>query len=269
MCLWRSRACKIKLNVGAVSHSGIGKVATRGSATTFTTNQQQCRGSLIKRGQIDSGGYDDEPVGVLEKLSAEPDPHRFVILPGLEVAQAGKKPIRDVLTWVQCFNIYIAVVAKKHPDMVPEMLAYMLIVLRAQREYEDPAWRLYDEAFLDKAAATGNRKWSQIDTHIYNQIFTGRGCCALIVILRHMILKNAPLCSLIGRGEWRRPPLVGWRKFLREGREFVGILTTVPVGDKCRFRHICSECAGRHPRVSCRRASAPKKGFTSLAGRPP
>ena len=85
-----------------------------------------------------------------------------------------KKPIRDVLTWVQCFNIYIAVVAKKHPDMVPEMLAYMLIVLRAQREYEEPAWRLYDGAFWDKAAATGNRKWSQINMHIYNQIFTGR-----------------------------------------------------------------------------------------------
>ena len=40
-------------------------------------------------------------------------------------------------------------------------------------------------------------------------------------------------------------------------------------GDKCRFRYICSECAGRHPRVSCRRANAPKKGFTSLAGGPP
>ena len=49
------------------------------------------------------------------------------------------------------------VVAKKHPDMVPEMLAYMLIVLRAQREYEETAWRLYDEAFRDKATATGNK----------------------------------------------------------------------------------------------------------------
>ena len=56
-----------------------------------------------------------QPVGVLDKLSLEPDPHRFVILPGLEVTQARKKPIRDLLTWIQCFNIYITVVAKKHP----------------------------------------------------------------------------------------------------------------------------------------------------------
>ena len=48
-------------------------------------------------------------------------------------------------------------VAKKHPDMVPEMLAYMLIVLRAQREYEETVWRLYDEAFRDKATAMGNK----------------------------------------------------------------------------------------------------------------
>ena len=63
----------------------------------------------------------------------------------------------EMLIWVQCFNIYIVVVAKKHPDMVPEMLAYMLIVLRAQHEYEETAWCLYDEAFRDKATATGNK----------------------------------------------------------------------------------------------------------------
>ena len=79
-------------------------------------------------------------VEVLEKLSAKGiGPHCFIILPDLEVAQACKKPSRDVLTWVQCINIYIAVVAKQHLDMVPEMLAYMLIVLQAQHEYKEPA----------------------------------------------------------------------------------------------------------------------------------
>ena len=76
-------------------------------------------------------------VGLLEKLSPEPDPHRFVILPGLEVPQACKKPIQDVFTGIQCFNIYIVDVAKKHPDMVPERLAYMPFVTWAQREYEE------------------------------------------------------------------------------------------------------------------------------------
>ena len=64
----------------------------------------------------------------------------------------------------------------------------------------------------------------------YSLAGQGRGCCALIAVRQHMRRKNAPLCSLVGSGEWRRPTLGGWKKFLREGKEFVGILTTVPVG---------------------------------------
>ena len=114
-------------------------------------------------------------MGALDKLNAEPDPRRYVILPGLEVAEARKKPVRDLFTWLQCFSIYVAVVAKKCPEMVPEMLAYVLIVMRAQWEYEEPAWRLYDVAFRDKAAATGNRKWSQIDQSSVHRSSTKEG----------------------------------------------------------------------------------------------
>ena len=44
--------------------------------------------------------------------------------------------------------------------------------MRAQQEYEEPAWSRYHEAYQEKAASIGNREWSQ--THIYNQVFTGR-----------------------------------------------------------------------------------------------
>ena len=61
----------------------------------------------------------------------------------------------------------------KHPSAVPEMLAYMLTMIRAAKEFEDPAWMLYDAAYRDKAATTKNRKWSQIDAGLHNQVFTG------------------------------------------------------------------------------------------------
>ena len=51
--------------------------------------------------------------------------------------------------------------------------ANLYVIIRAAQEFEDPVWRSYDEAFHEKAAATGNKKWSEIDTHIYNQLFTG------------------------------------------------------------------------------------------------
>ena len=65
------------------------------------------------------------------------------------------------------------------------MVAYMLVIIRAQKEYEEPAWRLYNEAFRDEAATTGNRNWAQTDSHLYNQMFTGRA-------------RKVPLCAHCG-----------------------------------------------------------------------
>jgi len=48
-----------------------------------------------------------------------------------------RMPIKDLSTWIQCF------MSKKHPSAVPEMLAYMLIIIRVAQEFEDPAWILY------------------------------------------------------------------------------------------------------------------------------
>ena len=64
--------------------------------------------------------------------------------------------------------------AKHDPGSIPEMLAYMLTIMKAQKEFKEPVWRLYDVTYREKAAATGNKKWSQIDPLLYNQLFTGR-----------------------------------------------------------------------------------------------
>ena len=80
-------------------------------------------------------------------LDPDPDPCHYVILPGLEVARAKKKSVEDVRTWTMCLTIYTAAVGMKHPYMMPEMLAYMLHILRLHQEYEEPQWREYDVRF--------------------------------------------------------------------------------------------------------------------------
>ena len=157
-------------------------------------------------------------------------------------------------------------VAKKYPDMVPEMLAYVLIVLWAQREYEEPAWRLYDEAFQDKAAATGNRKWSQIDTHIYNQIFTGRARKRLLCTHCSTATHDTEECPAV-QPRWKRrmeEAIFGQLEEIPKGRK--GVCwdfndSACRYGDKCRFRHICSECAGRHPRSPAEELVLQRKGL--------
>ena len=73
------------------------------------------------------------PVGTLEKLNPEPDPHRYIIMPGLEVARASKKLIEDIQTWIQCFLIYVAVMATKCSSVILGMAAYMLVIISASK----------------------------------------------------------------------------------------------------------------------------------------
>ena len=53
----------------------------------------------------------------------------------------------DIISWTQCFLVYIAIMHQKFPDMVPKKIAYMLTILRAQQEFEDPGWRIYDHNY--------------------------------------------------------------------------------------------------------------------------
>ena len=58
----------------------------------------------------------------------------------------------------------MAAVQKQEPEASNELLAYMFTIIRAAQEFADPAWRSYDKAFWEKAATTGNHKWSEIDS---------------------------------------------------------------------------------------------------------
>ena len=71
-----------------------------------------------------------KPARVLESLHPEPDPQHYIILPGLEVARARKKPIEEIGRWIQGFAIYMAVMARKYPEAILEMLAYILSIMR-------------------------------------------------------------------------------------------------------------------------------------------
>ncbi len=48
-----------------------------------------------------------------------------------------RKGVKDILQWEECFAIYTEVLASKFPAAVPDLLAYMLMILKAQREYEE------------------------------------------------------------------------------------------------------------------------------------
>ena len=201
---------------------------------------------------------DLKPAGTLDSLNPEPDPQNFIILPGLEIARARRKPIKDIITWVQCFTIFMAAIQKQEPEAIKELLAYMFTIIRAAQEFEDPAWRSYDEAFREKAAATGNRKWSEIDSLIYNRVFTGHA--RKIAIPSHNITSSrssdlpGPSISSLQHTYHSDPPPPK-RQALTPQRSDICYLFnsgSCRYGNMCKFRHMCSICSGRHPKVACK-----------------
>ena len=196
-------------------------------------------------------------------------------MPGMEVTRAAKKSIEDILTWVQCFTTVIAILSTKFPEAVPDLMAYMLSIIWAYQEYEHPKWCNYDEAFRDKAATTGNQKWSVIDSHLYNQTFTGRArklpvcthCRASTHHTEGCPSSGAPAQKMftgdiVGTGSLQKPtPRVA--RGLGEAAK-MDVCWGFNAGhckyaSTCKFRHMCSFCSGHYPEASWPR----KAGETS------
>ena len=214
------------------------------------------------------------PVGTLERLNPDPDPLKYVIMSGMEVARAKKKPITDIFRWIECFTIYVAVLASKYPSVVPELLAYMLVIIKAQREYEEPAWRLYDEAFRDKAAAMGNKKWAQVDPHIYDQVFTGRACRTALCGICDSIGHTGDGCpnsrslpkKRLSAGDGPSAKYAARTASPQAAQQPSDICWSFnkspsgkcKFGNVCRFKHMCATCLGRHPMLACTKKSESK-----------
>ena len=77
-------------------------------------------------------------------MSADPS------LDGDKEERQGQKPKRrqvtNILEWVQCFSIYMAVLTKKAPNRIQDLLVYQGLILETGMEYAD-GWLGYDRRF--------------------------------------------------------------------------------------------------------------------------
>ena len=56
-----------------------------------------------------------------------------------------QKMVTDILEWLQCFGIYVA------------MLAYQHLIIQAHQEYQGDCWLGYDRCFRQRAATNSSR----------------------------------------------------------------------------------------------------------------
>ena len=78
-----------------------------------------------------------------------------------------RREVPEILSWLQCFNLYMVVVVSVHPEKTRELLAYQaLIVSEARRGGR--GWRLYDVAFRQQIRSFGSVDFSRINQSLYS-----------------------------------------------------------------------------------------------------
>ena len=189
-----------------------------------------------------------------------------------------KKRVQDVNAWLQCFALYVGVLGPKRPDCIPQMMSYLVTIVRASQEFEGSAWALYDDYYRRQAAAAGHWQWSEVNPSLYSMCFTGKAKrmsrCDRCLSVAH----KSEDCVLPGDDD---PDVARRLKTI----ESAVVALTQPGGssdlprnpvsssevclkfnwNECRFRackyaHRCAGCRGPHPASQCSVKPPPDQG---------
>lgn len=81
--------------------------------------------------------------------------------------QKAQQWVTDI-TWVQCFSMYMAVLAKREPNMVPSMVTHLHTIFATPpgAAYQ-LVWLEYDIQFHMELAASADKAWMEGDPWQY------------------------------------------------------------------------------------------------------
>jgi len=159
----------------------------------------------------------------------------------------------------------VNVLTTKFPG--PPFMAYLRTIVCASRNFEGTAWASYDVAYRCQAANRGSLNWSEIDSALYNEAFTGSvklpPQCTYCLAETHegKDCQFAPLddtlAPLTKKPRTSQPTLATESGGLGSV-EICGLFNR-PTGNQCcfkwcRYAHICAQCKkGPHPAAECTR----------------
>ena len=79
--------------------------------------------------------------------------------------------VDNIIDWIQCFGIYIAVLSHSAPDRVADLLGYQSLIISASQYHRAGRWVVYGRRFRLKASAKNIKIWSAIEVTIWNMVF--------------------------------------------------------------------------------------------------
>ena len=88
---------------------------------------------------------------------------------------ASRREIPDMMSWLQCFTSYVAVVISRHPEKARELLAYQAMMIGEARRCGGRGWLLYDAAFRQQITSFETVDFSKINQSLYSTTFLAYG----------------------------------------------------------------------------------------------
>ena len=167
--------------------------------------------------------------------------------------------ISDIVDWIQCFGIYMAIISWSKPNRIADLIGYQNIIVGASWLGHEGRWILYDRRFRLKASASRTRQWSTIDITIWNMTFPdraikshpGQGCD----------LRSTPL-SYSQCPPRQNQPISRRRSICLDWNDSPNGCTWA----NCRYEHVCYRCVhspkeqDKHHKASqCVAAQRPSK----------
>lgn len=156
--------------------------------------------------------------------------------------------VTDIIKWVQCFA------GSKYPVVVPELLAYLLRIVKCAREFEGISWVHFDQAYHKQLKEF---HWSRINPTLFSLFFAGKAKWGLNCPLSLSDSHTAEGCpdNMANRGNWTLSIGKSTPFLVKKGvgsRSKVHFLFNKPRKchfNKCKYEHVCSVCRGDHPPV--------------------
>jgi len=138
----------------------------------------------------------------------------------------------DIVDWIQCFGIYIAIISRTKPKRIADLIGYQSLIIGASQLCHDGQWILYDRRFRLKASASRTKKWSRIDVTIWKMTFPDLiKSQGFNIHSTHLQPPRAPRQNQPSRLPRRMPICLDWNDSPN------GCTRTA-----CRYEHVCYRC---------------------------
>ena len=169
--------------------------------------------------------------------------------------------IPDVEVWLQCYFMWMAVAVKEEPSRTQELPSYAFRIVKCSKSFRWPAWVLYDQEFRQSRAGDQSRRWDEIDSCLYTQMFSGKAeegesWCSLCHTTEHT-RKACPFQPSFKRFQREHGPISQNQMARTQPRaaqichKFNRFNGDCRRGPDCPYKHACSRCGGPHPVPRC------------------